>query len=190
MDIFLEPLAELIKPPWRYILAILAVVVVITPRLIDLRRNFLDAQMGRRRLEFEKLSLEVLKLRAELEQMTQREKAPDLDQALKAIPAAPRAAPAVPEEPPQKGRPGRLGTWLREHSGFGRALMLLLQIVFGFWMIVFALSAVTVPAATWGEPDIGIAVVVLIVIVYAVLAWLCYLGFAKTRAVRKELASL
>ena len=189
MDIFLEPLAELIEPPWRYVLALLAVVVVIAPRLIDLRRNFLDAQMGRTRLEFEKLNLEILKLRAELEQMPQRHELPGFDQALKEIPAAPRATLDIREKPPEKVASGRFGAWLRKHAWFGRPFVFLLQFFFGFWMIVFALSMMVVPAAIWGEPELEIGVAVAIVAVYAVLAGLSYLGFAKTRAIRKELAS-
>ncbi len=53
MDIFFKSLADLLQPSWNRAVAILALLMIFAPRLVDLRRDLLDVQMGRRRLEIE-----------------------------------------------------------------------------------------------------------------------------------------
>lgn len=187
MEIFLKPLAELLQPPWSHILGLGFLVIIVAPRLGEVRREFLDVQTGRRRLEFEKLRLEILKLRLELGALGEREESPELERKLQEIPATPQS-PVTPERPMPESR-SRLRKWFTEHPIIAIPVTLLLQIVLGFLMVLFALSIVTVPLAIWSDEEFGPLLSVFVVVVYAALAWLSYKGFVVSSSMRKELSA-
>ncbi len=189
MDIFLKPLAELLQPPWNYLLGLGFLVILAAPRLVELRREFLDAQMGRRRLEFEKLHLEILKLRLELEALGERQETPELERKLQEIPIVPQPAPAPKRPAPE--RRGRFREWLTQHPIVTVPIMLLLQIFLGFLMVVFAVSIVAVPFAAWSDKELGLGpgLSVFLALVYGALAWASYKGFVASRSMRKELTA-
>lgn len=190
MDIFLKPLTELIQPPWNYFLGLGFLILLATPRFVEFRRQYLDEKMGRRHLELEKLKLEVLKLRLDLEAKGVHPEPPETRLELQAIPAAPPPAPApvIPtaaEVAPK--RRGRIRDWLIRHPRFARPFMLLCQIIAGFYFVVTAMTAVIVPFLGWTDPDMEPGISVSVAVLYGALAWVGYKGYAASRSVRAEL---
>jgi len=195
MDMFLKPIADLVQPPWSYILGLGFLFILVAPRLVRFRREFLDVQMGRRHLEFEKLRLETLKLRWELEALSERKELPELKRDLQEIRVALQPAPKPKRPAPKPKRPtperrGRFREWFTRHPLFARPFMLVLQAILGFLMVVFAVAMVAVSLAflcdealrgEWGAT-------VFLVFLYGALVWASYKGFVASMSMRKELS--
>jgi hypothetical protein len=67
MQEILALLPNALESRWRFAFIAAALVVTLSPKLVDLYRDWLDLRSGRRRLQLEKERLEVLKLRYEIE---------------------------------------------------------------------------------------------------------------------------
>jgi len=187
MERFIEALINVIQPPWNYIFGVVALLIVVIPRLLELRHNFLDARIGRRQLEFEKLRLEVLKLRVEIQKITGHPEFPGPAPALEAVAPAPAPRIVRPEVPLPES-PGWFRRLLQRYPLVGRPVAFLVQIVVAYMMVMFGVLAVAVPFATWDEPDMGVGGAIGVAILYALFAWAFYRWYVRIRAIRKELS--
>jgi hypothetical protein len=186
METFLKPLAELINPPWSYILGIGFLIMIVAPHIVELRAEFLDARMGRRRLELEKLRLEILKLRLELGELSERKEPTELKAEDQGIPIVlPQEASTSKRPTPE--RPTKIREWLKQHPRFARPVLLSLQIVLGFMVVVNAVGMVAVPISLWSEKDMGPVPLLVLAFVYGAIAWASYKGFMASRSIRREL---
>lgn len=186
MEKLIGTLIEIIKPPWNYILGFVALLIVVVPRLIDLRQNFLDERTGRRNLELEKLQLEVLKLRAELKLPVQHPGFTSHEGQANEIFERPQP---IPIKAQRISKPhGRLRRWLERHSRIGRPVLLLIRIFLAYLTIVFTVGSVAVPLVTWHEKELGHWFAIFASFFYAGFAWLSYKGFKGVGAIRKELS--
>jgi hypothetical protein len=194
MDRFLQALVDLLprlEGPWKYVIAIAALVVVAGPKFAELFRELVDFRLGRRRLEIEKLRLEVLKLKMEVE--------PPIETPSKTQQFRPEQKTAVvvpPPEPvdrasarervePGKEIPGWIRKWVERFPRSGRVFLLILQILFAYMAFGFGAGAVGIPFLAWEEEGLGPAFVIFGALVYGGLAWLSYKGFSRIRAARK-----
>jgi hypothetical protein len=179
-EAFLQPITSALQPPWSYFLAVVALLMVLGPRLIDLRQDLLDVKAGRRRFEIEKARLEVLKLQYEIEQLRKQHPLPDIEDTL------PQPPTPLEPEPEESERP-RIPKWFTRHTGLSKALLLITQGLLAYFMIICAVFIVAAPVMWWSEHGPGVAI--LGAITYAAFTWLCYVGFAKVRRLRKSLAN-
>lgn len=184
MEEFIKAFSAALPTEWKYVLGVVALLIVVVPRLLEFRQNFLDVSMGRRRLELEKLRLEVLKLRMDVQQLA-KQQPPEVARDLKAIVAEPPAASPPPSPPkPHKGVIG----WLAKRPRLGRPVLFVAQLVLAYMMTTFAVGTVAFPIVGWNEPGIGPLLSLVMTLVYAVFGLLSYKAFSNTRAIRKELA--
>jgi hypothetical protein len=187
IKVFLDP--RLWTPPWNYLAGIVALLLVLGPRLMELRSSWLELRWGREELEREKLRLEVLKLRIDLRQLAEQHKQPEIARELEGVTVSPPSI-VVPSPPP----PERARVLVRVFAGHPRVgwfVMLITEIFLGLFAISFAAGAVLFPIVGWNDPEMKMEVGVSIsaAIVYAALAWLSWKGFSVTRSIRKELAA-
>jgi hypothetical protein len=203
MDDFIKPLLGAMTPPWNYVAGVTALLFMIVPRFTALRHDLFDLQMGRRRLELEKLRLEVLKLQAELRQLPL---SPDLRAQLesadrragevhvqlesKAMPAA--AAPAPAARRPAERPPGAIGRWLHRNAWIGRPVLFLAQALLAILMALFAITVIGLPMAFFSSEDLdagGSAGFAFAFLLYVVFLWLAWRGFARVRSLRGGFAA-
>jgi hypothetical protein len=182
MDEYVKVFANVLRPPWNYLVGIAAALLVVAPRLIDFRRSWLDLRLGQAQLEREKLRLEILKLRIDLQQLAQQQKLPEIARELEKVSTAPPSSVA-----PLPERRGVLWNLVAGYPRFGRPVMLFAQILLACLLMMFAASAVATPIVLKEDtrPDVSLVVSIF----YAALAWLCYKGFVVTRSIRKELTT-
>ena len=183
---FLQPMQEVLTPPWKYVVGIVVFLLVVGPRLMEFRSSWLELRWGQEKLEREKLRLEVLKLRIDLRQLAEQHKLPEIARELEGVSVSPPSV-VVPSPPPP---PERARVLVRFFAGHPR-LGWLAEIFLGFYAILFAVGAVGSPIIGWTgtEPDFGLGPSIITAIVYAALAWLSWKGFSVTRSIRKELAA-
>jgi hypothetical protein len=191
IEVFLDPL-KLLKPPWNYLAGIVALLLVVGPRLMEFRSSWLELRWGREELEREKLRLEVLKLRIDLRQLAEQHNLPEIARELEGVTVSPPSivVPSPPPPPPPE-RARVLVRFFAGHPRVGWFVMLIAQIFLGYFAISFAVAAVGSPILGWTgiEPDFGLGLSIFAAIVYAALAWLSWKGFSVTRSIRKELAA-
>jgi hypothetical protein len=187
-DLLLEPL-KLLKPPWNYLVGIVALLLVVGPRLMEFRRSWLELRWGREGLEREKLRLEVLKLRIDLRQLAEQHKLPEIARELEGVTVS-RPSVVVPSPPPPPPERARvLRRFFAGHPRLGWFAMLIAEIVLGYFAIASAVGVVLLPIVGWNDPEIGLGLSIIGVIFYAAIAWLSWKGFSVTRSIRKELAA-
>jgi len=186
METFIAGLNTVVPNEWKVILGVVALLVVVVPRLLEFRQSFLDVRMGRRQLELEKLRLEVLKLRMDVQQLA-KQQSPEVTRELEAITVSPppvvTASPSAPEH--RRGLRGLLA----RHPRLGRPMMLITQFFLAYLMTIFAVAMVAIPVTGWTDPEFGPGLSLVLAVVYATLAWLSYKGFAGIRSIRKEPAA-
>src|SRR5712691_2724831 len=192
MDPFFAFLASVVKPPWSYWLAGLALVMVVAPRVVQLRTSWLDFRLGRRELELEKGRLELLKLRYEIEAIRKTHNLPDLGSLPAAASGGSREAAAsllrgpvsaaAPAEPETIRSP--VVRWLLEHPAVGRPILLLLELGFATFGLITVVAAVGVPFAVFKE-SVGGAV--LAAMIYALFAWGSFVASRRVRRWRKRI---
>jgi len=194
MDKLLDKLFEgpltLLGPPWNYLVGIVALLVVVGPRLMEVHSSWLELRWGRQELEREKLRLEVLKLRIDLRQLAEQHKLPEIARELEGVAVSPPSVVVPsPPQPPERARV--LVRFFAGRPRLGWCVMLIAEIFLGFYAILFAVGAVGSPIMGWmgTEPDFGLGPSIITAIVYAALAWLSWKGFSVTRSIRKELAA-
>jgi len=187
MEKFIEGLVGVVKPPWNYLLGIAALLIVVVPRFMELRHNLLDARMGRRQLELQKLRLEVLKLRIDVQQLAKQEQFPELTREFEAVTVSAPSIVAPP--PPAPEHRGRLRGFVARHPRLGRPVMLFAQIVLAYLTTMLAVATVAFPVVGWTDPELGPSLSIFLAIVYAAFAWLSYKGFTVTHSIRKEPAA-
>jgi hypothetical protein len=187
MEKFIEVFADVIKPPWSYLVGIVAVILAIGPQLMEFRRGWLELRLGRDKLEREKLRLEVLKLRIDLRQLAQQQQLPEIARELETVTVSPPSV--VVPSPPREHR-GFLWGLFAGHPQLGRIVLLIAQIVLGYFGIAFAIGAVVMPFVGWTDPEeVGLGPSILAAIFYAALAWLSYKGLRVAGSIRKELGA-
>jgi len=173
MEAFVNTLADVIKPPWTYILGVVGLIILVAPRLTEFRREIIDARLGRRRLEIEKLR--------------KRKEIPELKKQVEELSVvSPVETPAPKPEPKS---PGRIRRWMGRHPRFARSFLLFAQIVLAYMMVVFAYGMVAMPIMMWPEDKGGPVMSIFLALIYLGLMWLSYKGSAASRSVRKELRS-
>jgi len=189
MDKFIEVFAGILQPPWNYLVGVVAVLLVVGPRLMEFRRSWLELRLGQAQLEREKLRLEVLKLRIDVRQLAQQQQLPEIARELETVPVSQPSviAPSPPPAEPERRRV--LRGVVAKYPRLGRAVMLIAQIFLAYFATVFAVGAVALPFVGWTDPDLGVVASIFIAIVYAAFAWLSYKGFMVTRSIRKELVA-
>jgi hypothetical protein len=186
LEALLDPL-RLLTPPWNYLVGFMALLVLVGPRLMEVRSSWLELRWGREELEREKLRLEVLKLRIDLRQLAEQHKLPEIVRELEAVTVSPPSVVVPSPPPPERAR--ILVRVFARHPRVGWFVMLILQFFLGFWAISLAVGAVLFPIVGWNDPEMGVGVSIAAAIVYAVLAWLSWKGFSVTRSIRKDLAA-
>jgi hypothetical protein len=189
MDKFIQPFVDVLKPPWNYLVGIVAVLLIVGPRLAELRHTWLELRLGREALEREKLHLEVLKLRIDLRQLAQQHQLPEIAHELETVTVSPPSV--VVPSPPSPERQGVLRgfgfirRFVAGHPRLGRVLVLIARIFLGYFLSLFAIAAVVLPFVGWTDPD-GPGLSISLAIVYAAFAWLSWKGFMVTGSMRKE----
>jgi len=186
IEVFLDPL-KLLKPPWNYLAGIVALLLVVGPRLMEFRSSWLELRWGREELEREKLRLEVLKLRIDLRQLAEQHNLPEIAREFEGVTVSPPSI--VVPSPPSPERARVLVRFFAGHPRVGWFLMLIPEIFLGFFAISFAVGAVVFPIVGWNDPNIGVGASIFGAIFYAVFGWLSWKGFSVTRSIRKELAA-
>jgi hypothetical protein len=189
IEILIEPVKTLLKehPSIYYLVAAVAVLLVVGPRLTELRHFWLELRLGRERLEHEKLRLEVLKLRIDLRQLAQQLQLPDIARELEEVTVSPPSV-VIPSPPPPEPT-GVLWRLLAGHPRLGGFVMLIAQTFLGFFLGTFAIATVALPFVGWSDPEIGPWSSVVLAIIYAGFAWLSWKGFIVTRSIRRKLAA-
>ena len=174
-----KPIIDKLGPTWTSALAAIALLIVLGPRLIDIRRNFLDERAGRRRLEIEKTRLEVLKLHYEIEKLRKKHPLQDIEDVL--------LQPPTPLEPePDEPEMSRIPRWFTKHMGLSKVLLLAMEALLAFPMILFAVSTISIPVLFFAVDGVD-PKVALVAIIYASITWFFYVGFAKVRRLRNRL---
>jgi hypothetical protein len=190
MDAFVRLLADTIQPPWSYVAGVVALAILVLPRLTEVYRELRDARTGRRGLELEKLRLEVLKLRRELKIAEPALEPAEAARKLQAIPAAIEPAPLGPAPAPAPAPPrGRFIEWLKRHPGFSRPFLWLFEAVMAYFMVTFAVLVVAMPVMLWSDPQFGRPLLVFMVLFYGAFGWLSYKAFLMSRRIRKEMST-
>jgi hypothetical protein len=190
MDAFVRLLADTIQPPWSYVAGVVALAILVLPRLTEVYRELRDARTGRRGLELEKLRLEVLKLRRELKIAEPALEPAEAARKLQAIPAAIEPAPLGPAPAPAPAPPrGRFIEWLKRHPGFSRPFLWLFEAVMAYFMVTFAVLVVAMPVMLWSDPQFGRPLLVFMVLFYGAFGWLSYKAFLMSRRIRKEMTA-
>lgn len=195
MDEFIKGLVGVIEPPWNYVFGIAALLIVVVPRLLDFHHGWVDIRQDRRQLELEKLRLEILKLRTDLQQAAELRHLPEVSREVEAIPAPPPAV-VVPPTPtmaaPPASAPARHGGIkgvLARYPRVGKPVLWIVQIVMAYLTLILAAAAVGLPFLGWGDPEIGGGLSIFLAVMYAALAWLSYRGFLASRTLRRELVT-
>jgi len=181
MEALVQDVTSAIQPPWNYILAIIALLMTVGPKLTGLRREYLDIRGGRRQLELEKARLEVFKLRLEVEQLRKEHPAADLDALL------PSPPPVMSKTESKEELRPRAPKWLENNPRLGNVLLLVTQGILGFFLVVCAVFTVVTPVASWNEPNLGPRTSIIALIIYGLFAWLFYFYLRKTRRLRRSL---
>jgi hypothetical protein len=75
-----KELLNLVPQPWNYITAALLLLLILWPKIADLRASWTDRHLNNRQLVFEKARLEVEKLRVEIAAIKKQHDLRDLDE--------------------------------------------------------------------------------------------------------------
>ena len=186
---FLQPLQEVLTPPWKYVVGIVVLLLVVGPRLMEFRSSWLELRWGQEELEREKLRLEVLKLRIDLRQLAEQHKLPEIARELEGVTVSPPSVVVPSPPPPQAERARVLVRIFAGHPRVGWFVMLIPVIFLGYFAIGFAVGAVVFPILGWKDPNLGLGPSIVAAIVYAAIAWLSWKGFSVTRSIQKEVAA-
>ena len=190
-------LVEATKPPWRYALAALALLLFIAPKLVDFRASWMDLRLGRRTLDLERQRLELLKLRYEIEGLRRQYDLSPAD----VLPPAPAGAPTlptlpsiIPELPPpappaiedEPGQKWGILRWLGRHPTLGKPTSWLLQIVFALLTAMLVLTTVMTPFITASDDALDFWTGLIVAVVYGLLAWGAWKAFLGLRRWRRS----
>jgi hypothetical protein len=141
MDSLAEYLQKITRPPWNYILAAVAFVLGLAPRILELGTGWQDIRSGRKQMEDERQRLELLKLRYEIEALKAQHSLPTLEPS----PAKPvTMIQAVHRETGGHHIP----LWQRAYPRVTTAVLTVLQVLVGVFAGVFAVMAIFAPFIT------------------------------------------
>jgi hypothetical protein len=153
------------KPPWNYIIAALAFLLGLAPKVLELGSGWHDIRSGRKQLEDEQKRLELLKLRYEIEAFKAEHSLPNLEPA----PAKPlNVIQAARLESDRRPIPH----WQRAYPRVTTAVLAVLQVLVGILAGMFALLTIFAPfmsSATATQPGISRTETVVLDVIYALL---------------------
>jgi hypothetical protein len=179
-------LKEIARPPWNYILAAVAFVLGLAPRILELGSGWQDIRSGRKQMEDERQRLELLKLRYEIEALKAEHSLPTLE----APPAKPaNLIQAARHEADRRPVP----SWQRAHPRVTKAVLTVLQVLVGVFAGMFALLAIFSPfMSSSADPKEHISATEAVVfdVIYVLLTWgFIVLNRSLGRRKRKIVAS-
>jgi hypothetical protein len=194
----LNILMNAIEPPWSYSLAGLALLLFISPKLLELRSSWMDLRLGRRNLDLERQRLELLKLRYEIEALRSQHGLPEVDVLPPVLdvartlavpsPTASGSAAEVPRDTPEGlVQKSAIGRWLARHPLLGRPTSWLFQIVFGFLTAILGSSTVMLlwMSIDEQEPEFSWWMTLVVAVLYALLTWGSWSTYNRVRRWRR-----
>ncbi len=197
----LAVLADVLQPPWRYVLMSIAVLVFAAPRAVELHASWQDFRAGRRDLEMERRRLELLKLRYEVELLRRQSSDGELDSALGGLVqfaesplsiapslAGPTREPVTPPVPASPRSPAF--AWLAGHPRLGAPLLWIAQVVLGLLTVLLTFITIAMPIVAFGaqDPELPPWLGVVSFVLYGLLAWGAFAAYGRTRRWRAALA--
>lgn len=200
MDV-LAFITSLFEPPWRYVLGGLVLMVLLAPRLIELRASWLSLRIGLRELDIERRKQELLKLKYEIEALRKQHDLPAIGLAASPVPSevaatalprvAPRPSQSKPVAEPIQPSSNPIVKWLLGHPMIGKPLFWSLQVLLGFLGAMFGTAAVVMPIMGFTTQDVGISKSAAIVgfVLYGLLTWGVVVLYIRVRRWRKQGAS-
>lgn len=194
----LDFVTNLFAPPWRWVLGGLVMVVLLFPRMLELRASWLDLRIGLRDLDIEKQRQELLKLKYEIEALRKEHDLPELE--VVSSPLSPRPVltgrPPVPATPlhaePVRKRPEPVSNpvvrWLLDHPALGKPLLWLGQLTMGFLGAMFGMTALLMPimALTSKTSGVSISMGIFGFILYGILTWGAVAFYLRVRRWRRQ----
>jgi hypothetical protein len=165
MDSLADYLQKITRPPWNYILAAVAFVLGLAPRILELGSGWQDIRSGRKQMEDERKRLELLKLRYEIEALKAEHSLPTLEPSpikpASVIQAARREADRRP-----------IPHWQRAYPRVTAAVLTVLQVLVGVFAGIFAIMAIFAPfgtAPTDTQHPVTVTETVVLEVIYVVL---------------------
>jgi hypothetical protein len=162
-----EYFQKIMRPPWNYILAALAFVLGLVPRVLELGSGWQDIRSGRKQLEDERQRLELLKLRYEIEALKAEHSLPTLEPS----PAKPATViQAARRESDRRPIP----LWQRAYPRVTGAVLIVLQVLTGVFAGMFALLAIFSPfwrTSKDGQVTISVTEAVVFDGIFILLTW-------------------
>src|SRR5258706_4326852 len=188
LEAFFRPLLDLLEPPWNYVVGGVTLLIFIAPPLFKLLHEFIDLRAGRRRIEFEKTRLEILKLRAELEQMGHAARLREMPSELEPATVRPAQVSPTSVRPPAELE-GVIRGWLQTHRRLSIVSLWTAQIFLAYIVGVFAIVTAISPFLLWTEPEVGRGGAIGAFFIYALLTIVAYVAFASVRSFRKRVTA-
>ncbi|PCH98007.1 MAG: hypothetical protein COB85_02360, partial [Bacteroidetes bacterium] len=135
MDALIGALVAALEPPWNYILGTLALLLIVGPKMINLRAVWIDLKLGRKKLDLEKQQLEILKLQYEIEALKKEHEISELK-----VPDIP-----VFDRLLDLDKRSKIFEWFRNSPRVGKFFLKFIEYLLIFYIIGFGLGAVGVP---------------------------------------------
>lgn len=155
------------KPPWNYILAAVAFVLGLAPRILELGSGWQDIRSGRKQMEDERKRLELLKLRYEIEALKAEHSLPNLE-------ASPAKAVTMIQAVHREAERRPVPLWQRAYPRTTKAVLTVLQVLVGVFAGMFALLTVFAPFMSSSKDpkqQISATETVVLDVLYALLTW-------------------
>jgi hypothetical protein len=201
MEEFVKELTAFFQPPWNYIATAVALLLLNLNRIVEIRERWQSSFAETRRLEREKLYLEVIKLRREL-QMD-----PTSAQVSDVVPEIARDLPPIRMDsrrsvltdvieappPPVHPRPAPAGSVRRFVANYprpGSVLMWIAQALLIPLIGFLGMGTIGIVIVGFTDEEVGIGPGLLLAVLYGALTWLSYRGFRAAGSIRRDAAAV
>jgi hypothetical protein len=193
MEAYIEGLVGLLRPPLNYLAGVVAVLLLNADKLIALRDRWQSSHADMRRLEHEKLQLEVMLLRQQLMEARKQEYVPQIPLDVAVDPGSIRLGPrsqaaddivVAPTPAPASASAGAVRRFVRGYPRLGWWLMLLAQVILGALTGFLALGTVGIVIVGFEDPELGVGAALFLAAVYGAFTWLAYRGFRAAGSIR------